>query len=97
MKTTKKKTKSTRTKKKGGTRKSYSFRFILAGASELTQELEDALFEAGCGDALLGLCDGVLLLIFDREAPSFRIALTSAIADVERAGVGLELVRVEPA
>lgn len=87
----------TRTTGKRGTRASYSFRLVLTGASELTQELEDALFEAGCDDALLGLCDGVLFLIFDREAPSFRIALTSAIADVERTGVGLELIRVEPA
>lgn len=83
-------------KKKKKSRSSFSFRLVFSDATEIDRELEDALFEAGCDDALLGLCEGVLFLIFDREAPSYRVALISAIMDVERAGVGLELVRVEP-
>lgn len=75
----------------------YTFDLIFSGPDELTEELEIAIFEAGCDDAVLGIRNGEVLLGFHREAPSFRIALTSAIADVERAGVGLELVRVEPA
>ena len=84
------------TKKKRTTRKSFSFRLVLSGASELTDELEGAVLGVGCDDALLGIQEGVLFLDFDREAPSFRVALQSAIAAVERAGVGLELIRVEP-
>ena len=75
----------------------HRFSLIFSGPSELTQKLEDPLYEAGCSDALLGIQDGAVFLDFNREAPSFRIALTSAIADVERAGVGLELIRVEQA
>lgn len=92
---TAKRTKS-RSKKKTTGRRLFSFSLIFSGASELTEELEDAIFEAGCDDALLGIQNGAVFLDFDREAPSFRIALMSAIADVERAGVGLELIRVEP-
>lgn len=75
----------------------HQFSLIYSGTSELTEELENALFEAGCADALLGIQEGKVFLDFRRNAPSFQIALTSAIMDVERAGVGLELVRVEPA
>ena len=75
----------------------HQFSLIFSGPTELTQELEDSLYEAGCSDALLGIQDGHVFLDFHREAPSFRIALMSAIADVECAGVGLELIRVEPA
>lgn len=77
------------------TSRSYAFRLIFSGPGELTDELETAVFQAGCDDALLGVVDGVPFLIFDREASTFREALLTAIADAERAG--LELVRVEPA
>jgi hypothetical protein len=76
-----------------------TYRFILVFAGEydsLSSELLDALFEAGCDDSHVSLSENVLRIAFDRDAPSFRIALLSAIADVERAGVGLELARVEP-
>ncbi|MEO6807718.1 MAG: hypothetical protein ABI353_01215 [Isosphaeraceae bacterium] len=76
----------------------FSFSLVFDGIIEdLTEELLNTLFEAGCDDAHVGVREGVLRITFDRESPSFRIALISAIADVERAGVGLELVRVEPA
>ncbi|MEO6807717.1 MAG: hypothetical protein ABI353_01210 [Isosphaeraceae bacterium] len=75
----------------------HQFSLIYSGTSELTEDLENALFEAGCADALLGVQNGEVFLDFRRKAPSFQVALTSAVMDVERAGVGLELVRVEPA
>ncbi len=64
---------------------------------EITQELEDAVFEAGCDDSLISLSNCVLRIGFSREAPSYRIALYSAIADIERTGLGLELAAVEGA
>ena len=42
----------------------------------------------------IGVHCGRPYIAFSREAPSFRVALLSAIADVERAGVGIELVGV---
>lgn len=51
----------------------------------LTGDIEsrlDNLFEAGCDDALVHSVDGVWYVDFDREAPTLREAVTSAIADV---------------
>lgn len=64
----------------------HSFTLILAGEPELTVELEDALFEAGCDDASLGVSCGVLYLAFDREAASKSEAVAAAIEDVESTG-----------
>jgi len=74
----------------------YSFSLVLQGASDLTPEIADTLYEAGCDDALVGSRDGLLFAEFDREAPSSAEAIISAIRQVESAGVGLTVVRVEP-
>src|SRR4051794_37954463 len=73
----------------------HRFTLILAGP-EATEEMAEALFIAGCDDATLGSCNGVISLDFSREAPSLREAVASAIADVGRADLGLQVVRVEP-
>ncbi len=75
--------------------KTQSFTFTLAGATELTDEIANALFEAGCDDALFRSRGETLYLDFGREAATFDEAVASARADVERAGVGLIVVRVE--
>lgn len=74
----------------------FSFSLTLHGASELIPEIADALYEAGCDDALVGSRDGVLFAEFDREAPSSAAAIISAIRQIESAGAGLTVVRVEP-
>ena len=72
----------------------HTFTLIVSGFSELTHLVEDAIFEAGCDDALLGVRNGVAFLEFDREASSPREAVLSAIRQVE--SVGFRVVRVEP-
>lgn len=72
-------------------RQSYAFTLTLAGAAEITETIEDAIFEAGCDDALLWSRGGVVYLNFDREAATFEDAVASARADVARAGVGLSV------
>jgi hypothetical protein len=74
----------------------YDFTLILSGVPELTDAVCDALFEAGCDDAVLGQRDGVVFLDFGREADSAQAAILSAIAAVEGAGIGAQVVRVEP-
>jgi hypothetical protein len=74
----------------------YSFSLVLQGANDLTPELADALYEAGCDDVLVGSRNGVLFAEFDREARSSAEAIVSAIRQIESAGVGLTVVRVEP-
>ena len=72
----------------------HEFTLILSGFSELTDDVEDRIFEAGCDDTLLGILDGTPFLDFTREAPSLKDAILSAIRDVARAG--FEVVRIEP-
>jgi len=78
------------------TKKTYSFTLFLQGIDVLTDDSMDALFETGCDDATFGARDGAQYAEFDREAPSFESALSSAIHDLTRALPGLAIVRVEP-
>lgn len=68
----------------------WTFTLVLDGVTELTRQIEDALYEAGCTDALLGSCNGVVFLDFDREAKCLEDAVLSAIAAVEAAGIGAQ-------
>jgi hypothetical protein len=74
--------------------KEFEFTLILSGVSEITDAMENAVFVAGCNDALLGSRDGVVFLKFGRKASSFDEAVTSAIRAVRLAGY--KIARVEP-
>lgn len=57
----------------------------------------DALFEAGCDDATIGVGKmGAIALEFVREAASADEAVLSAIADVKKAMPDAELIEVSP-
>jgi len=57
----------------------------------------DALFEAGCDDATIGVGKmGAIALEFVREAASAYEAVLSAIADVKKAIPDAELIEVSP-
>ena len=71
----------------------YDFTLILTGSLELTDDLADALFAAGCDDGTPGTCHGVFSIDFHREAGSLEEAIRSAIVDVRTAGY--EVARVE--
>jgi hypothetical protein len=76
--------------------KTYGFTLVFAGEfDELPDEVVDAVWEAGCDDSTISLCDQVPRIAFDREAPSYWLALLLAIADIERTGLGLELAAIE--
>ena len=64
----------------------FSFTVILEGVSDITEDLEKRLFEAGCDDTLLRCCDGVVYLEFDREAGSLAEAIGSAVQNITAAG-----------
>jgi len=63
----------------------FEFTLILSGVRELTPDVLDAFYEAGCDDALIGMCDGVAYAEFCREADSLSQAMLSAIGNVEAA------------
>jgi hypothetical protein len=75
---------------------SYEFTLLVEGADLQTDESQDALFEAGCDDATIGMAAGVQYLRFDRQARSLADALVSAITAVEQAVPGVRVVRVAP-
>ena len=64
----------------------YDFTLILTASLELTDDLADALFAAGCDDGTPGSCHGVFSIDFHREAMSLEEAMRSAIEDVRAAG-----------
>jgi hypothetical protein len=78
------------------TLKTYRFTVVLSGATEVTEGIADALYEAGCDDAGVGSCDGVLTVDFDRDAESLGDAIGSAVKDVTRAGFAVARIDVEP-
>ncbi len=73
----------------------HRFTLILSGVAEITRELADGLYTATGGDIELNMRDGVAYLEFDRASSSLHDAVTSAISQVEGAGVGVRVVRVE--
>ena len=75
----------------------YGFTLILSGSVELTEDVADALFEAGCDDATPGTCNGVFSIDFHREANSLEEAIRSAIANVRSAGYNVERVEIAAA
>jgi hypothetical protein len=74
--------------------KSYDFKLILAGVSDVTDDQGDALFEAGCDDGTIVSRDGSVCVRFTRESVSLEQAINSAAADVQRAGFQVDHVEV---
>ena len=74
----------------------HSFTLVVEGPDLQSDEVIDALFDAGCDDALVGRADGVQYLDFDREADSLEDAVLSAVAGVEQVD-GVEVVRIADA
>ena len=77
-------------------RDTHSFALVLGGIFEPDTGLEDALFEAGCDDAILAFRNGVAYLEFDREAGSLESAILSAVKDVGKATINITVSHVEP-
>ncbi len=80
---------------KGG-KKTFTFTLLLQGANPLELKNLEALYEAGCDDAVFGRRDSLFYADFDRKAKSLAEAVGTAIHDVEGAVKGLRVVRVEP-
>ena len=74
----------------------FTLNFTLPQREDTPDQYLDALYEAGCDDALFGVRDGAQYGAFDREADSFSEALASAIHDVTSAVAGAQVVRIEP-
>ncbi len=74
----------------------HHFTLIVDGPDVQSDAVIDALYEAGCDDALLGRTDGIQYVEFDREAAGVVEAVLSAVADIERVA-GVKVVRIADA
>jgi hypothetical protein len=61
----------------------FNFSLTLSGVTADTEGLEDTLFNAGCGDALVCFYGTAVYLEFDREAETLAEAVLSAIHNIE--------------
>ena len=68
----------------------YNFYITLKYINEPSAELEDALYECGCDDALLSFANGMAILDFDRESKSLLDAIHSAIKDLIKCKVNID-------
>jgi len=73
----------------------FEFTLIVGDVPNLPDALVDALYEAGCDDALVCHGDSELEIEFARETETLDAAVRSAIANVE--STGLKVQRVETA
>jgi hypothetical protein len=74
--------------------KSYDFKLVLAGVSDVSDDQGDALFDAGCDDGTIVSRNGEVFVRFSREAASLEQAINSAAAAVEQAGFRVDHVEV---
>ncbi len=74
----------------------HGFTLIIEGPTELTSEVLNSLYESGCDDATVSSQARGISVAFDRKAPTAEAAIRSAIRDVEGAGIGARVIRVEP-
>lgn len=74
----------------------HHFTLIVDGPDTQSGAVIDALYEAGCDDALIGRTDGIQYVEFDREATGLVEAVLSAVADIERVD-GVKVVRIADA
>lgn len=75
----------------------YRFTVTVDGIDVMAAAAQDALYEAGCSDATIGVVDGVQTIDFDRHAPTFGDAVGSAIRSIENGVAGTLVVAVHRA
>lgn len=75
----------------------FTLTFSLPGGQDDPEQYIDALYEAGCDDALIGTgLSGSIALEFSRKSDSAAAAVNSAFAQVTAAIPGAELTEAKP-
>jgi len=73
----------------------FDFALVIDGVAELTEEIENALFVAGCDDGTFSIQYGHLYAEFSRRSASLKDAILSAVHAVQNANIGAQVVRVD--
>ena len=75
---------------------SHQFTLIVEGVDLQDEASVEALFDAGCDDAMIGRVGGIQYLDFDREAETIGDAVFGATGAIESALPGAQVVHLEP-
>ena len=75
--------------------RTYEFIVTLAEGVEHTDDLVEALFEAGCDDGSVWSTVGRVQIGFSRQAESLEAAIRSVIGQVQKAGSTVVQVTME--
>ena len=73
----------------------HEFILIFEGVPDLTPDVADALYEAGCDDGTFMMTSGRMYGAFTRAAPRLKDAVAGAIRDIRNANIGARFVRVQ--
>jgi hypothetical protein len=73
----------------------HDFILVFDGVPDLTEEVADALYEAGCDDGTFLMRGGLMYGAFHRVAPKIDDAVASAILGVRKANIGASFVRAQ--
>ena len=76
--------------------KTYWSHVFLSDIDVMTDEIAEALFEAGCEDGLPSSSEGLAQVYFAREADSLESAISSALGEIKRAGFEFSKVEIAP-
>jgi hypothetical protein len=74
--------------------KTYEFKIILYGVSDVSDDEVDALYEAGCDDGTIITREGTTFVRFSRESPSLEDAIYTAASDVQKARFQVAHIKV---
>jgi hypothetical protein len=72
----------------------FEFSLVLDIPEDDIRNIENALYKAGCSDALLTFRGVTPVLVFDRVANSFQEAVVSALRDVASADLHVTVIEV---
>lgn len=73
----------------------YDFRVIIANHTTATEEMANAIYEAGGDDATVCSRDGAAFAVFTREASSMDEAISSALRQLVAAGYPASQVEID--
>ena len=73
----------------------FDFTVVPVPETDVSEDLAETLYEAGCDDCTPIVSNGTPLICFHREAANMHEAIRSAVADIQRAGCKVSRVLIE--
>ena len=74
----------------------HEFTLVLGGVDDLSEGLDDQLYNAGCDDALINFRNGTVYIDFNREDASIEEAVITAIKQIESIPARARVISILP-